>query len=399
MDTEQMFEGGLNGTREVFSLSQVLHSLENTVRKEFPYSFWLKADISKLNFYKYSGHCYPDLVEKEDGVVTAQMRAIIWRNDYQRINEKFLQTVRQPLQDGISIVCNAKITFHALYGLSLIIYDIDPALTLGQMEKERAECIQRLKESNMFDLNRKKAMPELPKRLAVVSVPTSKGYNDFVQTVEPYKDRYGIRMHLFASLLQGDAAAYQLTEALNAIRNVVHHFDCVLIIRGGGGDIGMNCYNEYGLCHTVAEFPLPVLTGIGHSTNETVAEMVACRNFITPTALAEFIVGVFAENERQLTDAISYIAKVSGFFMREEHKNLEYIRSLLSVNVRNIFDKHYRDLDSFAKYLSAVNPQNILNKGYTITTVNGEIIKSISQIKPHMKIVTRTADGEFESVT
>lgn len=398
MISDNLFNYNKQNNRNILSLSDVLHSLERCVRDEFPNSFWLKAEVSKINLYQYSGHAYPELVEKKDNQITAQTKAIIWKSDFERINAKLMGIVHEPLKDGISIVCFARLTFHPLYGLSLIISDIDPSMTLGQLEKERLECIQRLKTENVFSLNSTKRLVLLPQRLAIISVSTSKGYSDFMQTIGQQKDKYAFFTHLFPSLLQGDNAAIQMIEALNVIRGVKDYFDCVLIIRGGGGDIGLSCYNDYELCKQIATFELPVLTGVGHSTNETVAEMVSYRNFITPTALAEFILNRFETFDQSLKDAQQSIVKYSYLRLKEEYKSLSYSKNMLLLNVKGLLKDNRTELENNEKYLKAINPLNLLNKGYSITLCDNSIIKSIKQLEKGKQIETILADGRFVSI-
>ncbi|MBE9492523.1 MAG: exodeoxyribonuclease VII large subunit, partial [Bacteroidetes bacterium] len=275
--------------KQVFSLLEVTQSIERTISNRYTNSIWVKAELLKLNHYPKSGHCYPDLVEKSGGAVVAQIRANLWKDDYQQINKIFLETTKEPLKDGINILFNARIKYHPVHGLALQILDIDPNYTLGDMVREKLETIRKLKEEKIFDRNKSLKFPLLPKRIAVISVETSKGYSDFRNKID--KNPFGYRFFymLFPSLLQGDKAVNDMLKQLARIRKVKDHFDVVAIIRGGGGDVGLNCYDNYNLAKEIALFPLPVLTGIGHSTNETVVQMVAYKNNITPTDVAGYL--------------------------------------------------------------------------------------------------------------
>lgn len=278
---------------KVFSLKEVASSVKRTLNARYGSSFWVKAEMIKLNHYPYSGHAFPDLIEKQDDVIVAQMRAVIWSADFKRIKDKFRSCCLSDLTDGITILFRASILFDEFYGLSLRIIDIDTSFTLGEMEKQRMLCIERLKAEGIYSLNSSLSLPAVPKRFAIVSVGSSKGYNDFMQIVRKHSSRFAIFTHLFPSLLQGDGAINSISEALDRINDVADCFDAVLIIRGGGGDVGLNCYNHYNLCRAVALCKLPVLTGIGHASNQTVAEQIAWRNFITPTDLADFLFSGF----------------------------------------------------------------------------------------------------------
>ena len=296
--------------KTVFSLLEVANSIQKTINARYTSSYWVKAEMNKLNHYSHSGHCYPELVEKKDNKVIAEMRAVLWKGNFDKINAQFLKTLNEPLKDGIKILFLTQINFDPKYGISLNILDIDPSYTLGDLEKEKQQNIIRLKKENLFDKNKTLQLPLIPQRIAIISVETSKGYADFLNVIDNNQWNYKFFHMLFPSLLQGDRAPSNIIEQLNKIRKVKHHFDLVAIIRGGGGDIGLASYNNYDLAKTVASFPLPVLTGIGHATNETVTEMVAHSNHITPTNLAESLF------------------KVSRFFSsRSESRRANYLSS------------------------------------------------------------------------
>ncbi len=279
--------------RTIFSLLEVSQSIQKSLAERYTSAYWIKAEMNKLNYYSHSGHCYPELLDKIDGKVVAQMKSNLWKDDYQRINESFLSTLKEPLKDGIKILFLGKIGFDPVYGLSIRILDIDVSYTLGDIEKEKMETISRLKSEGLFDRNRKTTLALLPKRIAMISVESSKGYADFMEVLNHNAWGYRFFHMLFPSLLQGDKAVVTMIEQLNVIRKVIHHFDVVAIVRGGGGDVGLSCYNHYDLARAIAEFPIPVITGIGHATNETVSEMISFQNAITPTKIAEYLIQQF----------------------------------------------------------------------------------------------------------
>ncbi|MDP4290274.1 MAG: exodeoxyribonuclease VII large subunit, partial [Bacteroidota bacterium] len=279
--------------RTIFTLTEVTRSIQKTLNERYKSSFWVMAEMNKLNLYPQSGHCYPELVEKKEGRVIAEIMANIWKDDYQRINNNFLRVLKEPLKSGINILFSARITYDSVNGLRLRIIDIDPGYSLGNLEKEKQETIDRLKREGIFNSNKSLQLPVLPKRLAIISVQTSKGYSDFMQIIETNPWGYSFFHMLFPALLQGERAVETILNQLNRIRKVIHHFDAVAIIRGGGGDVGLTCYNNFELSKAIALFPIPVITGIGHSTNETVSEMVAHKNAITPTELADFLLQKF----------------------------------------------------------------------------------------------------------
>jgi exodeoxyribonuclease VII large subunit len=325
--------------KKIYSLKEIAESIQRAVSQWYSRSYWIKAEMTKLNLYTHSGHCYPDLVEKEDDKVVAQMRATLWSNDFQRINQQFLEVTREPLKDGISILMNAMIRFHPVYGLSLEIHDIDPRFTLGELAKRKQETILKLKAEGIFERNKVLELPLLPQRIAVISVETSKGYADFLNEIEGNPWGYKFFHMLFPSLLQGDEAIKSIMGQLERVRKVKSHFDAVAIIRGGGGDVGLSCYDDFRLAKEVALFPIPVLTGIGHSTNETVVQMVAHRNTITPTALAQYLIQQFhnyvvplRENQRLIIE--------TGRQLVKDHKNnlLSQTRLFKSISAISLGD-------------------------------------------------------------
>ena len=281
--------------RKIFTLLQVSKSIQKTISNRYGTSFWVKAEMNKLNYYSHSGHCYPDIVEKVNGKVVAQMRCLLWKDDFLKINNNFKRILKEPLKDGIKILFLANIQYNPQYGLSLQIIDIDPSFSLGDLEKEKQNTINTLKQKGIYSNNKMLKMPLLPKRIAIISVETSKGYADFLEILKSYKAEwnYTFFQMLFPSLLQGDKAVPALIRQLRRIKTVRQHFDVVAILRGGGGDIGLSCYNNYELAQEIATYPIPVLSGIGHSTNETVTEMVSHENAITPSKLAEFLIQKF----------------------------------------------------------------------------------------------------------
>ncbi|HUH75542.1 MAG TPA: exodeoxyribonuclease VII large subunit [Chitinophagales bacterium] len=309
--------------KKIFSLLEVSKSVQKTITDRYKSSFWVKAEMNKLNFYKHSGHCYPELVEKSGGKVIAQLKSILWRDDFININNNFIKILKEPLRDGIKILFEAKIDFDPIYGLSLQILDIDPSFTLGDLEKEKQDTIEQLQKEKLFDFNKSHNLPLLPKRIAIISVETSKGYADFVKVLNDNPWNYKFFHLLFPSLLQGEKAVTGIIKQLERIKKVIHHFDVVAIIRGGGGDVGLSCYNNYELSKAVATFPIPIITGIGHATNETVTEMVAFQNAITPTKIAEFLIQNFHNFSVPVGKAKDYITQKAQLIIREEKTKIQ----------------------------------------------------------------------------
>jgi len=406
--------------RVIYSLSEVALSIQKTLAGRYMAPFWIKAEMNRLNHYPQSGHCYPDLVERTEGKIVAEMRSTIWKDDYQRINDNFLKVLHEPLKNGIKILFFAKISFSPLYGLSLRILDIDPSWSLGELEKEKQETIEKLRKEGLFDRNRSLELPLLPKRIAVISVQTSKGYADFFKIIDENTWGYLFFHMLFPALLQGENAVASILGQLDRIRIVKHHFDAVAVIRGGGGDVGLSSYNHYALARAIATFPLPVITGIGHSTNETVAEMVAYRNAITPTELADFLIQKFHNFSVPLNRAREIITESSaGTIQRERTAILSTYRYFRSVALSRLSKKSdalqqiatglrqhcgiylqdlRKNITGIGKSVDLLNPVNVLNRGYSMTLLHGTIIKTVEDVKKGDILETVLPDGSIISV-
>ncbi len=357
-----------NENTTILSLSELANSISIAISGSFPSLFWVKAEIARLNYYPESGHCYPDLVEKDEKSLKAQMKGIIWGSDFQRISARFQQVAKEPLKDGIQILFRAAVRFHPVYGLSLQITDIDPAFTLGQLARDKLLTIQKLKSDGLFDRNRQVPFPLLPKRVAVISVSTSKGYSDFISILVNNPWRYSFKCRLFPAILQGERAVESITEQLQTIRKYKSHYDVVTIIRGGGGDVGLACYDHVELAKAVATFPLPVITGIGHSTNETVVEMVAHLNKITPTDVAYTLIQQFHNFSALVDDLKERMMSLSLEMIKEGKKDLdEEVSSMISA-ARYLLDRDNQHLQAVIRDFqvetkSYIEEENMIIRG------------------------------------
>ncbi|MBK7570938.1 MAG: exodeoxyribonuclease VII large subunit [Bacteroidetes bacterium] len=289
-----MIDTTASAIQKSFSLLEVMNSVQSVVKKNYDSKkFWVKCELVKLNLHQSSGHCYLELADRNESTMVAQCKGIIWADSYLAIQQKFRSTINSELASGMKVLFQCNVTFHPIHGFSLYVTDVEPAFTLGEMAKMKNDSILKLKSEKVFDLNKQKKLPLLPKRIAVISVETSRGYQDFIITINNYHKKFALELSLFEATLQGDNAITTLVRALQKIASRIDDFDVVTIIRGGAGDTGLACYDEYALAKEVACFPIPIVTGIGHATNETVTEMVAFKNCITPTAAADFFLEKF----------------------------------------------------------------------------------------------------------
>lgn len=382
---------------KVFTLSEVAASIKKTLNNRYSSFFWVRAEMLKLNYYPYSGHAFPDLIEKKDESISTQMRAVIWKADLKRIREKFIACSLGDLCDGITVLCRVCIMFDEFYGLSLRISDIDTNYTLGELEKAKRSCIERLTKEGRFNLNKRLTLPSLPQSIAVISVESSKGYHDFLNVINAHAPKFKLFHHLFPSLLQGEGAIADMLDIFDKINITSDLFDAVLIIRGGGGDAGLNCYNDYRLCRAISLCPLPVLTGIGHATNLTVAEQIAMHNGITPTDLADYIISFYKQAEQNLKEATQLL--ISETHKRvEAEKDMSNDIQLLATRTRNRIGAEKEKIHMNEKYLKLLHPALMLQKGYTLTYHNDKLLTGKPDLKSGEKIKTVFFDGEITSV-
>jgi len=346
----------------IYTLSEIAMSLHRVVERTYPQPYYIKAEILKLNYYPHSGHCYPELVEKEGNSIKSEMRAIIWASNYQRINQRFLSITGTPLKENISILCLASIEFSPKHGLALHIQDIEPTFTLGEMVKNRKAVIERLQKEGVFMQNKNLKMPLLPKRIAVISVETSKGFSDFISTLSNNRFGYYFHTELFTSILQGDKAIVGITNRLDEIERRKQDFDCVVIVRGGGGDVGLSCYDDYKMAHRVATFPLPVLTGIGHSTNLSVTDMVAHIYNITPTDVAFQLIGVFQKFDEKVQECQQKIVDVAKVILAEAKNRLVEIDAQRRIAAPKILSHYRTTLNQLSQDLAMKSKEVVLQE-------------------------------------
>lgn len=402
-------------SKTIFSLLEVSRSVQKTIADRYKSLYWIKAEMNKLNHYTHSGHCYPELVEKKDGKIVAEMRSTLWKADFQRVNQLFIKQLGEPLREGITMLFQAAISYDPLYGFSLKIVDIDPTFVLGELEKEKRDSINKLQEEGLFDANRRLRFPMIAKRLAIISVETSKGLSDFFKIIKQNPWGYRFEYALFPALLQGDKSIPSIIRQLAVIAERIHEFDAVAIIRGGGGEVGLSSYNNYLLAKAIALFPLPVLTGIGHSTNETVSEMVAYKNAITPSELADFLIqkfhqfaipvdeslrriieatkSRFIQEQRHLDELSRSISWSSKARLASQSNELKNTSSHLQLFSRQLLRERASELHSIDRLLRLADPKQLLKRGFSITRINGQAITDAASLAPGDEIETSYFEG------
>lgn len=400
------------------TLSELQRLVKNTLHERFALPVWVSAEISEIKV-NYSGHCYLELIEKggDNGVPQAQARAVLWRTAYPRIAGYFEAETGQRLAAGIKILAKVSVTYHELYGFSLQITDIDPAYTLGDMERQRQQTIAQLRQEGVWDMNREVPMPTVVQRVAIVSSANAAGYQDFCKELD--KSPYRFRLTLFDAFMQGAAAEESIVAALCAVAQRMEEFDAVVVIRGGGSASDLNCFNAYRLCTHVAQFPLPVVTGIGHDKDTSVADMVAHTALKTPTAVAGWLVERMAgvdgwldyaalqlhdatrsamhASEVRLERLAGELRHASGELLTRQRLRTEHLATLLPQAVEDFLLRHATRLENAAELVAGRSPERILRLGFAIVRAGGKTVTSASCVRKGDVLDIEVSDGRIES--
>ena len=356
-----------------YSLSELCAVLEDLIACETEPSYWVRAEIASIS--EKGGHCYLDLVEKSEmGLLAAKLRATCWANVYNLLRPYFEQETGSRLQPGMQVLVEVEMSFHAVYGLSANITNIDPKYTVGDLARQRQETINRLQQEGVMELNKALALPTIVRHLAVVSAESAAGYGDFCHQLT--ESGYRFETTLFAAVMQGENAAKSITGALNAIAAQEEDFDAVVIIRGGGATTDLSCFDNYDLCNHCAQFPLPIITGIGHTRDVSVLDMVAFQALKTPTAVAQFFIG---GREREVLRI----------------KELRY--RLKQTAERQILIRRHK-LEMLAQTIKMLSPERIYRMGYSLATVNGQPVRSTADLQRGDVLTTHLQDGQVQSV-
>lgn len=382
----------------VYTLQQLLASVKGALEEAFPLSVWVKGEIQSLSVNR-NGHCYIDLIEKHalTGALLAQARAIIWSNRYRSLAVRFQQETGRELEAGIGVLALVTVSYSELYGLSLVIEDIDASFTAGEAFLERQRTIARLTQEGMMDLNASLPMADLPRRLAVISAQTAAGYGDFMDHLHNNPYRFSFSSELFPAPLQGAEAPKGIIAALGRIAAREGDFDAVLILRGGGSATDLACFDDYDLALNIAQFPLPVLTAIGHERDTHVADMVAYEHLKTPTALADYFIDIFAGEDYRLQTLSGRLSLAVRTKAGEQRLRLDsgVARIRAAVAARLAEARHSVQLLEYR--VGALNPAAILAKGFTLTLKNGKRVTSAAQLQQGDGVTVLFNDGKVNA--
>lgn len=381
---------------EKYSLKELCDWIQEMVENDLPDRYWVCAEIASMSV---RGHCYMELVEKaENGILAAKVRATCWNNVYNLLSAYFVQETGQSLHVGLQVMLEVSVEFHAVYGLSLNVWNIDPTYTLGDLAKQRQATIQQLTEDGVMDLQKALQIPSLPRRVAVISSADAAGYGDFCDQLK--HNRFGFKFHvqLYPAVVQGDTAARSVVQALNSIAALEEEWDVVVIIRGGGASTDMSCFDDYNLASHCAQFPLPIIAGIGHTRDVSVVDMVVHTSVKTPTAAAEWLIERVAEQVERVGSLMLRLQRATqNAVSREKNRLLLYEQQIFNT-VRGKAVRERGKLDLWMKTIELHSPERIFKMGYSLTMVNGKLVRSQSEVNEADVLETHLHDGVIQSV-
>jgi exodeoxyribonuclease VII large subunit len=423
-EDEDLMDGA--AAEERYTLSEFLEEIEADLESSFSDARWITAEISSITNNFPGGHCYMELVETETegDKVIAKARATIWREKNRMLTPFFRETAGGDLKQGMKVLIKAKATFSTVYGFSLNIINIEPSFTLGDMEARKQQTLKRLDKEGLMNLNKELAIPSLPCRIAVVSSEGAAGYGDFMKHIkEGAEDKSDssasvrFKIELFESPMQGSEAPAGIAKAFALIEVRQKEFDIVVLIRGGGSQMDLACFDDYAVAKAIAESPLPVVTGVGHDRDTHICDIVACHPVKTPTAAAAFLLGIFAEQKEIVSSLEERMQKAATLYFERQDSLLERLitraratcgnyvlrqQNILEqkkLSVGNIISKFLTAKENEIKMLElrlqSSSPMKILEKGYSVIFVDGRKAVSVNDIQDgsHLRILMR--DGEI----
>lgn len=363
-----------------YTLSQLCEQIEEALSYQLESTYWVQAEISSL--CEKSGHLYLELIESEEQrskrstsrtMLAAKMRAMCWQGNKEMLLAYFQAETGQNLQVGMQILVEAEVLFHAVYGLSLSIVNIDPTFTIGDLAKQRQMTINRLTEDGVMDMQQLHSLPTLVRRIAIISSPTAAGYGDFTHQLEHSPYRFSIG--LFGATMQGNGAEKSILAALDAIDAESDRWDAVAIIRGGGATTDLTCFDQYTLCAVCAQYSLPILSGIGHTRDVSILDMVAHKALKTPTAVAEWLIHRMDEQAERINLLATRLQRTAQ---------------------RQILIRQHR-VEMLEQRINACNPMRIYQMGYSLLTKNGQIVRSVKDLQVGDLVTTHLPDGAINA--
>ena len=406
---------------EALSLYELNQLVRRSLSECFPDDVWIRAELSDVR-ENTTGHCYVEFVEKDSrgNNLIAKARGTIWANIFRLLKPYIEEETGQCFTAGIKVLVNVSVEFHELYGYSLTVKDIDPSYTLGDMARRRREILKQLEKEGVLTLNKELQMPLLPQRVAVISSATAAGYGDFCNQLSHNPYGFVFYPQLFPAVMQGERVEESITDALNRIYEEYDFWDVVVIIRGGGATSDLSGFDSYLLAANCAQFPLPIITGIGHERDDTVIDSVAHTRVKTPTAAAEYLinriqttaarleslqetiettVAACLRNEKHRIELLS--EKLPSLFivrkLREEHR-LSSLEQQVSQACRTRLSEEQHRLQLLSKEIEHASPEKLLKRGYSMTLKNGKAVTDVSLLQTGDELETVLAKGRVKSI-
>ena len=385
--------------QQAYTLRQLNLMVHDAIEAELSDEYWVQAELAECR--ESRGHCYMELVEKEElsNAPIARASAKCWKTTWNVVRPHFERTTGQPLHAGMKVLLRVYPQFHEAYGFSWIVTDIDPTYTIGDLARRRQEIIRQLKEEGVFDLQRELRLPLFCQRIAVVSSETAAGYGDFCRQLEenPYGFRFSVT--LFPAIMQGEQVEQSIIHALEQIwSKASSSYDAVIIIRGGGATADLSGFDTLALAENVAQFPIPIITGIGHDRDESILDMVAHQRVKTPTAAAALLIDNLKQVADRIADVRQRIPTLAVHAITDHQHHLELLKNRLPVAIERRLTVQRHRLENLSIQLQGYDPQRLLSRGYSITLYNGHAVHDASQLKPGDEIETRVKKGTFKSI-
>ena len=378
-----------------YSLLELCDCIDEALQSKLEETYWVRAEIASLT---ERGHCYMELVEKaKNNSIAAKVRATCWSHVYHLLAAYFANETGQMLSVGMQVLLQVEVSFHAVYGLSVNVVGIDPTFTLGDLARQRQQTIQRLQEDGVMDLQRSLKMATLPRRIAVVSASDAAGYGDFCHQLESNSGGFRFHTQLYPAVMQGEQSPASIIRALGKIAERTEEYDVVVIVRGGGASTDLRNFDDYSLALHCANFPLPIIAGVGHTRDVSVVDMVVHTSVKTPTAAAEWLINAMQEQAEKVGELYVRLQRVAQHAIHKQQNRLEALWQALRFATQRRISKQRNQLELWEKTIGIHSPERIYRMGYSLTTLNGKVVRSIHDVKAGEEMLTHTGDGVIRS--
>lgn len=381
--------------KEYYELTELQAAIKEGLSELFPDKYWVRAEIREFS-PRSNGHCYLSLSQSSGGKVLAEARAMIWKWNYPMLKAFFEETVGEPLRSGITVLVRVQVNYSELYGVSLFIDDIDPSFTVGEKALEKKRIIRKLTEEGYLEMQQELCLPRLPRRLAVISARTAAGLGDFMNHLTGNPSGYAFEVDLLEALMQGESAPESISEAIKKASD--NQYDAVLILRGGGSEMDLACFDDYDLAVAIATCPVPVLTAIGHERDYHIADMVANRFVKTPTALADVFLELYESEDAAITTLAQRIRQSVARRISDEFRRVDQVMHRLKFSMSAILGRELSALALKETVIASADPRTILSRGYVLVTDGkGRVLKSARKVAPGERIGVRFSDGSLQA--